>query len=165
MKTLILVRHAKSSWDAIGIDDFERPLNERGKTDAPVMASRLKEKKIIIDSFISSPAKRAYKTAKYFAKEFEFEKKKIELVKKLYGASAGDFLEIATSINDKYKTAIIFSHNPGITEFANTLTGVHIDNMPTCSIFAIGANTDKWADFLKSEKKFLFFDYPKNSIE
>src|SRR5215216_4765343 len=165
MKTLILVRHAKSSWDAVGIDDFERPLNERGKADAPVMAKRLRDKNIIIDIFISSPAKRAFKTAKYFTKEFEVEKKKIELVKKLYGASVGDFLEVATSINDKYKTAIIFSHNPGITEFANTLTGVHIDNMPTCSIFAIEANTDKWADFLKSEKNFLFFDYPKNPIE
>ena len=165
MKTLILVRHAKSSWDDIGIDDFERPLNDRGKHDAPMMAKRLKNKDINIDVFISSPAKRALRTAKYFAEEFGVEKKEIEEVKKLYGASVSDFLEVVTNIKDKYKNIVLFSHNPGITEFANTLTSVHIDNMPTCSMFAVQADTDKWADFLQSEKKFLFFDYPKNPLE
>ncbi len=164
MKTLILVRHAKSSWDAVGMDDFDRPLNERGKTDGPVMAKRLKDKKIEINVLISSPAKRAHKTAKYFAAEFDFGKKEIQLIDKLYGASVAAFLEVVTAINDKHKTAIIFSHNPGITEFANTLTCVHIDNMPTCGIFALQANTGKWADFLKSEKSFVFFDYPKNLL-
>ena len=75
MKTLILVRHAKSSWDAVGLEDFERPLNERGKEDAPLMAKRLKDKKIKPDIFLSSPAKRALKTARYFGKEFGFGKK------------------------------------------------------------------------------------------
>ena len=157
MKTLILVRHAKSSWDDIGIDDFERPLNDRGKHDAPMMAKRLKNKDINIDVFISSPAKRALRTAKYFAEEFGVEKKEIEEVKKLYGASVSDFLEVVTNIKDKYKNIVLFSHNPGITEFANTLTSVHIDNMPTCSMFAVQADTDKWADFLQSEKKISLF--------
>jgi phosphohistidine phosphatase len=164
MKTLILVRHAKSSWDAVGLEDYERPLNERGKEDAPVMAKRLKDKKLEIDIFISSPAKRAHKTARYFAREHGVEKTEIILENKLYGASVSAFLEVVIEIKDKHKTAIIFSHNPGITEFANTLTSVHIDNMPTCSIFAVQANCDKWADFLKSEKNFLFFDYPKNPL-
>ena len=157
MKTLILVRHAKSSWDTVGTDDFDRPLNERGKKDAPEMASRLKKRDIKIDTFISSPAKRAHKTAKYFAEEFKVDKDEIELIKKLYGASVTSFLEVVSAIDDKYKTAIIFSHNPGITEFANTLSGVHIDNMPTCSMFAVRADTNKWADFLKNENSFLFF--------
>jgi phosphohistidine phosphatase len=165
MKSLILVRHAKSSWEAVGIDDFDRPLNDRGKQDAPIMAKRLKNKNIDIDLFISSPAKRALRTAKYFAEEFDIDKKEIDQIDKLYGASVSVFLEVITSINDKHKTAALFSHNPGITEFANTLTTVHIDNMPTCSMFAVQADTDKWADFLRSEKKFLFFDYPKNPLE
>ena len=165
MKTLILVRHAKSSWEEAGIDDFDRPLNERGKHDAPVMAKRLKDKNIDIDVFISSPAKRALRTAKYFAEEFNVEKKEIEQVNKLYGASIPVFLEVVSDINDKHKVTILFSHNPGITDFANTLTNVHIDNMPTCSIFAVQADEDKWADFVRSEKKFLFFDYPKNPLE
>jgi phosphohistidine phosphatase len=165
MKTLILVRHAKSSWDEVGMDDAERPLNERGKKDAPQMARRLKDKGIKIDILISSPAKRAHKTAKYFAEAYELNKKEIEITNKLYGASVTAFLEVINTIDDKHKTAIIFSHNPGITEFANTLTSVHIDNMPTCSIFTVQANINKWADFLKSEKSFLFFDYPKNPLE
>lgn len=165
MKTLLLVRHAKSSWEAQGIDDFDRPLNGRGKTDAPQMAKKVKDKKIGIDIFISSPAKRARKTAKIFAEVFGIDKQEIQLADKLYGASVSAFLEVVTAIDDKYASAIIFSHNPGITEFANTFTNVHIDNMPTCSIFAIQANTGKWADFLKSEKNFLFFDYPKNPLE
>ncbi len=165
MKTLILVRHAKSSWDNMGMDDIDRPLNERGKEDAPVMAKRLKDKKIDIDIFISSEAKRAHKTCKYFAKEYDLDKKDIVLVDKLYGASVIAFLEVISKLNDKHKCAIIFSHNPGITEFANTLTTVHVDNMPTCSMFAVQANISRWLEFPKSEKNFLFFDYPKNPLE
>jgi phosphohistidine phosphatase len=164
MKTLILVRHAKSSWDKIGMDDIDRPLNERGKEDAPIMAKRLKNKKIQVDVFISSPAKRAHKTCKYFAEEYGIEKKEIVLIDKLYGASVSAFFEVVSSIEGRYKTAIIFSHNPGITEFANTLTSVHVDNMPTSSMFAVQAETNSWTDFLKSEKSFLFFDYPKNPL-
>ena len=164
MKTLILVRHAKSSWEEVGMDDAERPLNERGKKDAPEMASRIKEKNINVDIFISSPAKRAYKTAKYFAEEYDLDKKEILVANKLYGASVTAFLEVISSIDDKYQTAAVFSHNPGITEFVNTLTSVRIDNVPTCGIFAVQASTNNWSEFLKAEKKFLFFDYPKNPL-
>ena len=94
MKTLILVRHAKSSWDAVGLEDHERPLNERGKEDAPAMAKRLKDKKIKVDLFISSPARRAHKTARYFAKEYKLKKKDIVEDDKLYGASVSSFLEV-----------------------------------------------------------------------
>ncbi len=164
MKTVILVRHAKSSWDKVGMDDIDRPLNERGREDAPAMAKRLKNKKIDIDIFISSPAKRAHKTCKFFAKEFALDKKDIVVMDKLYGASVTAFLESISRLDDKHKSAIMFSHNPGITEFANTLTTVHIDNMPTCSMFAVQADVTHWAEFSKSEKKFLFFDYPKNPL-
>ena len=74
MKTLILVRHAKSDWGNPGLDDFDRPLNERGKKDAPVMAQRLRDKKVKIDAFIASPAKRAAKTAKFFAEAYNKKK-------------------------------------------------------------------------------------------
>lgn len=164
MKTLILVRHAKSSWDAAGVDDFDRMLNERGKKDAPEMAKRIKAKGINIDVFLSSPAKRAHKTAKYFAEELGIDKDKMVLVDKLYEASVNAFLEVVSTIDEDNKTAIIFSHNPGITEFVNTLTKVRLDNMPTCGVFAVQAEADKWTDFLKSEKHFLFFDYPKNPL-
>lgn len=164
MKTLILVRHAKSSWDNVGEPDIERPLNERGKKDAPEMARRLKKRQVEIDVFISSPAKRARRTAKAFAEEFGLEKKDVVIEKDLYGASVEEFKKIVASLPDKYKSVSLFSHNPGITDFVNTLSSVHVDNMPTSAIFAVSAETENWKDFIQAEKKFLFFDYPKNPL-
>jgi phosphohistidine phosphatase len=163
MKTLLLVRHAKSSWDAPGLSDIDRPLNERGKKDAPEMAKRLKEK-INIDLFVSSPAKRARKTAKLFADEYDVKKEAIQLVQDLYLATQPAFQKTVQELNEKNNVVAVFSHNPGITEFANSLTNVRIDDMPTCSVFAVYADTDTWTDFDSAEKKFLFFDYPKNPL-
>jgi phosphohistidine phosphatase len=161
MKTLILVRHAKSSWDTPDTNDIDRPLNERGKKDAPEMAKRLKDRKIDIDLFVSSPAKRARKTAKYFAEEFDVKKEDIKIVDDLYLASQSSFLKTITALGDKKDVVALFSHNPGITEFANSLTNTRIDDMPTCSVFALKVDTKSWADFESAEKKFLFFDHPK----
>ena len=162
MKTLFLVRHAKSSWDDIALSDFERPLNERGKNDAPKMGKRLRKKNVKIDAFISSPAKRAKKTAEYFIKEFDRDTDEIILVSALYDAGTNNFSETIKDIDDKYKSAAIFSHNPGITDFANQLIDkANVDNMPTCSVFAVKADVEKWKDFSKAKKEFLFFDYPK----
>lgn len=164
MKTLFLIRHAKSSWDNFTLSDFERPLNERGKTDAPKMAKRLRKKNIIIDAFISSPAKRARKTAEYFIKEFDRDEDEIIFISSLYDASVSDFNATIKSIDDKYNNVAIFSHNPGITQVANELvSGADIDNMPTCSVFAVTADVDKWKEFFKTKKDFLFFDYPKKN--
>ena len=115
MKTLLLIRHAKSSWDNVSLSDFERPLNDRGKTDAPKMAARLKKQKIKIDVFISSPARRAKKTAEYFIKEFGEKADDIILVSALYDAGINNFSDTVKDIDDKNKSAAIFSHNPGIT--------------------------------------------------
>src|SRR5688500_8491813 len=93
MKTVLLVRHAKSIWDDISLSDFERPLNDRGKKNAPEMAERLLEKGIAIDIFISSPAKRAKKTADIFAKTFKQDKEEVILVPELYEARPDDFLK------------------------------------------------------------------------
>lgn len=162
MKTLLLIRHAKSSWDAPGLSDFDRSLNERGKKDAPEMARRLKEKDLSIDLFVSSPAKRARKTAKYFAEVFDVKKDEIQLVEALYMATPEAFRQTVAELKNKHKVVALISHNPGITEFANGLTDHRIDDMPTCSIFALQADTDHWKDFEKADKKFLFFDFPKS---
>lgn len=162
MKMLILVRHAKSSWGDASLPDDQRPLNERGKKDAPEMARRLLSKKIDIDLFLSSPAKRALKTAKIFAEEMEHKKKDVETDPQLYAAGVSDFSEVIGRIDDSHTVVVVFSHNPGITEYANTLTSVRLDNMPTGSTFAVQADVNSWQDFAAAEKQFLFFDYPKN---
>jgi phosphohistidine phosphatase len=161
LKTLLIIRHAKSDQRFFG-NDFERPLNERGKADAPVMARRLLDKKINIDAFISSPAKRAKKTAELFCSTYSRLADEIIFVTPLYHAPSEIFHEVIQHIDDSINTAAVFSHNPGITDFVNSLTNARIDNMPTCGIFAVKIPVSKWADFTATEKEFLFFDYPKN---
>ncbi|MEO8414612.1 MAG: histidine phosphatase family protein [Ginsengibacter sp.] len=162
MKTLLLIRHAKSSWDNTIIDDFERPLNERGRNDAPKMANRIKDRKIAIDTFVSSPARRAKKTAELFMHEFGIKEKKLTLIPSLYEASVKNFYDAVGNLDDNNTIVALFSHNPGITDFVNTLTEMVI-TMPTCSIFAINIPIKKWIDFKEANKKFLFFDFPKNA--
>jgi phosphohistidine phosphatase len=163
MKTLLLVRHAKSDWDDPSLKDFDRPLNDRGKRDAPMMAQRLIDRKVKIDAFIASPAKRARKTAEAFVKEYKKDKDDILFIDKLYLAEPSAFLEVIREADKEYDTIAVFSHNPGITEFANTLTPgqVRTDNIPTCGVFAVKADTKKWKDFEEAKKDFWFFDYPK----
>jgi phosphohistidine phosphatase len=162
MKTLLLIRHAKSSWDDFNLADFDRPLNNRGKSDAPKMAERLHHKKIRIDSFISSPAKRAKKTAEIFAEKYDVKKGDIIFVPDLYEATTADFLAAIKNAPDSSKIIAVFSHNPGITDFANTLTSNRIENMPTCSVFAVKLDIDNWSEFESASKEFYFFDFPKS---
>jgi len=162
MKNLYIIRHAKSSWGDFSTPDFDRPLNERGKKDAPEMAKRLLNRNVSIDQFVSSPAKRAQKTCKAFCEVFNYPKDKILFIDELYHAPAETFKSVIKGLDNQYNAVAIFSHNPGITDFVNSLVvGVKIDNMPTCAVFAVSAATNSWADFFKGERKFLFIDYPK----
>ncbi|MFC0773749.1 SixA phosphatase family protein [Terrimonas alba] len=163
MKTLLLVRHAKSSWDDFSINDIDRPLNDRGKKDAPAMAKRLRDKDIKIDAFISSPAKRARKTAEAFAKEYKEEKQNIVFIDELYLASPSTFFDVISKTDDQFKTIAVFSHNDGVTSFANMLTSTRIDNIPTGGVFAVRIKTKHWSDFEKAEKEFWFFESPKKA--
>jgi phosphohistidine phosphatase len=160
MKTVYLVRHAKSDWSG-SVDDHDRPLNDRGKRDAPMMALRLLERKGKVDKFVSSPAKRAFSTAWAFASTFDRKKSDIILEPDLYLPAPDIFFSVMEKFDNKDKSAAIFSHNYGITDFANSLQLVKLDNMPTCSIFAFKVKTDDWSSIRKAEKEFMFFDYPK----
>lgn len=165
MKTLILIRHAKSSWDDPSLADFDRPLNDRGKKDASGMAKRLAEKKIEPNALVTSPAKRAKQTSRHFAKELDLKKKNIIPEPKLYEAGEENFYEVVENLKNRWDRVAIVSHNPGIASFANSLTKTKIDDMPTCSIFAIKVDVKKWADFRTAKKEFWFFDYPKIEAE
>lgn len=160
MKSLLLVRHAKSSWD-FNVDDFDRPLNHRGENDAPEMAKRLRKKDVEIDAFVSSPALRALTTAKIFADAYDIKAKHILTIPGLYEPTKDAFVEAVEGLDDESKTVAIFSHNPGITDFANSLTNTRIDDMPTCAIFAVKAKIKHWSEFSAAVKEFWFFDYPK----
>lgn len=160
MKSILLIRHAKSSWD-FNVEDFDRPLNHRGETDAPAMAKRLLKKDVKIDAFVSSPAKRAFSTAVHFANVYDEKKKNIIVVPSLYEAGVNEFFNAIEGLDSDLKHIALFSHNPGITAFANKLTSTFIDDMPTCAVFAVKADIKKWVDFEAVKKEFWFFDYPK----
>ena len=161
MKTLLLIRHAKSSWANPDENDFDRSLNDRGKADAPLMAARIYNKKIPVDAFITSPAKRARKTCEYFIQQYKRSSEEIILKPELYLAGFSVFFHVIEQMNNNINHASVFLHNNGITDFVNQLTDVRIDNMPTCSVFAIKIHTNSWKGFKQAKKEFLFFDYPK----
>jgi phosphohistidine phosphatase len=127
------------------------------------MAKRLLDKKITIDAFISSPAKRAKKTAAFFCETFGGKEDDVILISALYHAPPSVFYDVIKNTSDDFNTIAIFAHNPGITYFVNELTtAVQVDNMPTCAVFAVQMDIRQWKDFAKAKKELLFFDYPKN---
>lgn len=163
LKKLFIIRHAKSNQDFFG-NDFERPLNERGKKDAPEMARRLLIRSGKPAALVSSPAARAKKTAELFAETMQVPLDEIIFVTALYHAPAPVFYDVIANLPDNLDTVAIFAHNPGITYFVNSLdAGINVDNMPTCAVFAVSADTEKWGQFARAKKEALFFDYPKNS--
>ena len=163
MKTLYIIRHAKSSWADANQPDFERGLNERGKKDAPRMGKRLKEKSIHPDLILCSSAKRAYSTAKRIAKILNYPKEKIKEDRTLYHAGEDTILSVIQELKDKHQTVLLFGHNPGLTDFVNTLMNEegNIDNIPTCGVVAFKLQVDSWKDVCWGCGKMMFFDYPK----
>lgn len=161
MKILYVIRHAKSSWDDAALADLQRPLNERGKQDAPEMGKRLAKRKILPDLIISSPAKRAIKTAIKIAHEIQYAEGHIVRDKLFYLAGTSTILSVLHELDDKYESVMIFGHNPGWTDFVNYISDIKIDNIPTCGIVAISFDVDHWSQIGEEKGNHLFFDYPK----
>lgn len=164
MKALYLIRHAKSSWEDDRLTDFERPLNERGKKDAPRMAKRMKEREIHPDLMITSPAKRANRTCREFAKILNFPKSSIQEEEKLYHANPETILNLVRNLKDKHDVVLLFGHNPGLTEFAEWITGETLLNIPTCGMVGIKLKIKNWKDVDPKNSKMMFFDFPKRNI-
>jgi phosphohistidine phosphatase len=162
LKTLIIHRHAKSSWDDFSLSDFERPLNNRGEADAPDMGRRLKLQGIHIDHIISSPARRAIDTAHLVAAELHYPLSKIEQDQRIYHASVRTLLNVINQIDDKRRTAMIFGHNPGLTELIDYLTGSDIGNLPTSGQGIIDFDLDSWSEVSRSTGTLVHLDFPKN---
>lgn len=161
MKTLYLIRHAKSSWKDASLPDEKRPLNKRGKQNAPDMGKRLKEKRIVPSLLISSHARRAYDTARLMGEALGYSKKQIVVDERLYHASIPKFMEVIEEQDNQEDSLMLFSHNPGLTSLANTLCKVYVDNIVTAGIYAIQFETNDWADVPDMQGEFLFYDFPK----
>ncbi len=159
MRKLILLRHAKSSWKDTSLDDFDRPLNRRGKKDAPIMADKLSMRKIKIDLIISSPAKRTTETAKIFANILGYQSE-IIFNDKLYEASYKEILKVINLIDDKYQNVLLVCHNPGITDLANYISNYFIENISTSGMVGLSTSSS-WKNISENGCSFLFYDYPK----
>ena len=161
MKTLYLVRHAKSSWDDPGLGDLKRPLSKRGKRDAPFMGRLLNEQGELPGLIVSSPAKRAYGTARRIAKEINYPVKNIIKDEALYMADNDDFLKVIHSVPDSVERLMLFGHNYGITYFANYISGSSIGNIPTCGAVRIDFEAGLWKEINVNKGQLIFFEYPK----
>lgn len=165
MKKLVLVRHAKSSWSDPSVADFDRKLNKRGKRDAPFMAEKLAERGVKAELIISSPAKRAKKTAQHMAKGIGYEPSKINFTADAYSFSAGDLFEILRKIDDKYDEVLFVGHNYGITDLAEQLTGETLTSIPTAGIVAMTSKITGWSEIKPNCATLLFFDFPKKYLK
>ena len=165
MKTLYLIRHAKSSRDE-GVEDFERSLAHRGEKDAAFMAKRLAAGRVVPCVMLSSPAVRALRTCLLFAKELEYQEKRILTVDSLYEAGATDLLSAVRGLSDAFRVALLFGHNPGVTDFAKLLLGDGgVGEIPTCGVCHFELDVHAWAELNPGDGKLLDFDYPKRHPE
>lgn len=158
MKTIYLIRHAKSSWDHPELSDRERPLNKRGLRDAPFMAKYLKELGVSADLIISSPANRAHTTAKYFAETLNCN---IVVDGGIYGAFTTYILDLIQRLPTNTSTVLLFGHNPTFTNIANFFPGEYIPNVPTCGIVKLESEVADWKDFNEKTAKRTAVYYPK----
>lgn len=161
MKTLYLVRHAKSSWRFPELRDFDRPLNKRGKKNAPEMGKRLKAKQILPDLLLASPANRAITTARKIAEKIGYPEAGIRENDKIYHGSEAELMDVIKATDNSIGELMLFGHNPGFTDLANLLGDQWIDNIPTCGVLAIAFEVDNWKEVAPKNGRNLFFDYPK----
>jgi phosphohistidine phosphatase len=161
MKRLTLVRHGKSSWRDPGRDDFDRPLNKRGKHDAPLMGKRLAARESRPELLLSSPARRARQTAKLLCWALELPEERLILVDGIYEAGSETLLDVVRSLDDCWQHALLVGHNPGITELGNLLADCGIEHFPTCGVLCLDFAVEVWTDVAPGAGYLVFFDYPK----
>ncbi|WP_343330217.1 histidine phosphatase family protein [Polaribacter staleyi] len=160
MKTLYIVRHAKSSWEYSGIEDIDRPLKKRGIKDAHLMSKFLAKEVGRPDVFVSSSANRALHTAVIFCENFEYPLSNLKIKKQLYSFSDGYLVKTVNALDDGFNSAIIFSHDHGINTFVNKFGNKPISHVSTCGVIGIQFEEKHWKN-IKKGKTFLI-DFPKN---
>jgi phosphohistidine phosphatase len=163
MKRLTLVRHAKSSWKDPELADFDRPLSKRGKQDAPLMGERLAGLNLRPELIISSPAKRARKTAKLIARELELPDDRLILETEIYEAEPEILLKTVRGLDDRWAHVLLVGHNPGLTELGNLLADCGIENIPTCGALCLDFDAEAWKSLGDQSGTLVFYDYPKKS--
>lgn len=161
MKTLVLVRHAKSSWEHTDLPDRDRPLNDRGRRDAPRMGRRLAERGLVPDMILSSTALRARTTAQLMAEALGFDVERIVLDERLYAASADEVLRVIGEIDSEVGSAMVVGHNPETVSLAHRLSS-DIHEMPTCAAAEFTFEVDAWYEIEGAEPATVRVDTPRS---
>ena len=161
MKVIYLIRHAKSDWNNVNLTDFNRPLNKRGKRNAPFMGQKLNELTPSLDLIIASPAKRALQTVKAICKEINYNESEIRFDESVYHSSFQNLNSIINDLDNSINTIALVGHNPGLTNFSNYLTNNYIDNIVTCGIVKIEFDIDNWNEIIEGLGTKVFYIYPK----
>jgi phosphohistidine phosphatase len=161
MKRLYLIRHAKSSWKNIELRDIERPLNKRGKRDAPFMAQKMAQKGMQVDALVASPSQRTRRTAEAFAAALDYSTESIQWNPRIYEASARELLQIIQQWQTGWQSVALFAHNFACTDLANYYAAMPIENVPTTGVVTILFEVENWAAVRKHNGRVLDFIYPK----
>lgn len=161
MKTLTIVRHAKSSWKDTSLSDKKRPLNRRGERDAPRMGERIHEHGIRPSLIVSSPATRAWTTAKIIATAINYPREFLQKEDTLYLASLHEILDIVVAQDNGFNNLMLVGHNPGMTEFANFLVPGLTNNLPTAGVVSVQIDQDNWSLYERPTTELVVHDWPK----
>ncbi len=161
MKSLYIIRHAKSSWDFTELSDEERPLIEKGMKRAKKIGNYLKDNNVKADIIISSHANRAFQTAQIIAKKIDYPQEKIKIDKKIYGTGIDNLFNTIFGISNDFKCAFLFGHNPTFTNIANYFLDERIDNLPTAGLVCVEFDTDNWNEIVNAIKLNNYVIFPK----
>lgn len=161
MKTLVLIRHAKSSWDHPGLDDHERPLNDRGLRDAPRMGRRLADEGLEPDAILSSTAVRAVTTAELLAEALGFATDRVVADERLYATTAAGLLDVIGELDSSVHTAMVVGHNPEMESLVHRFTE-EIGHLPTCAVAEIRFDADAWDELDEGLVRGVRFESPRS---
>jgi phosphohistidine phosphatase len=164
LKELLLIRHAKSRRDDPSLSDRDRSLDARGKRDAQFMGSLLRFQGREPDRIVSSPARRAHKTARLIAREVRYDKDAIVMADGLYLGGAKAIVTLVQALDDRDKRVYLVGHNPDLSEAASRLTGEDLGEMPTCGVISMEFPVDRWAYVMEGAGRLKFFEYPKRHL-
>jgi phosphohistidine phosphatase len=162
MKTLILIRHAKASWDNPNPDDFERPITAQGQEDARATGEKLKKLKVHPDLIVASPAKRTLETAEIIAKELDYPVNDIKTEKQIYTGGVEDIVELIKKTDKKINTLVFFGHNPNLTWLVHYFCEGEKMNMPTCGVATIEFEMTSWGHLSDANNKLVSFIHPEH---
>lgn len=160
MKTVFLVRHAKSSWKYPDLDDFERPLNRRGRNNLKYISRFLNDLNVVPDLILSSPATRAAVTARGIAAGTDYPSDRIRYSESIYLADEDALLEVIKGLDDSVKNVILVGHNPGLTRLASYIGDREIDNIPTCGVFCVELDIISWSNIKGHSGRMRFIEFP-----